>query len=549
MQFALTYASGTYDTRTKLMGRQSAGVGFLRAVLAARPERIWCHAQTRSDAEMFGSEIIKLTSSPPEVLFAAWDQPAKLAGVGVLYRPDPQIGDTAWQRQSSGQARSFSLCGVTHTLSSSAAMTTVVDMLRAPLYPWDAIICTSTVARDVFRHILEIEIDHLKCRFGASRFTLPQLPLIPLGVHTSDFDFNKNTRSAARTKLGVDDRDIAVLFAGRLSFHGKAHPMPMLLGLEAAARRTGRKLCLLMFGQFPSARVQQVIEAEVARFAPSVRFIFLDGALPDNWTHAWSAADLFTSLADNIQETFGLTPVEAMAAGLPVVVSDWNGYKDTVRQGIDGFRVKTLLPPVGAGLGLIERFDMRIDDYDKYIGKVSQLTVIDVEDATEAYVRLIESHELRSRMGAAGRQRAREVFDWTSVFRRYVALWDDLAERRRSDPRMPGEEVRARRADRPDPFGLFATFPTTTISGRTRIRLVPGLSLLDAFSRRGLGSVAFAAETLPSNDVINALISHLGGGDSRALVDLAPLIPQATSGALVRAVAWLAKMNIVAVEP
>ena len=30
-----------------------------------------------------------------------------------------------------------------------------------------------------------------------------------------------------------------------------------------------------------------------------------------------------------------------MAAGVPLVVSDWNGYRDLVRNGIDGFRVPT----------------------------------------------------------------------------------------------------------------------------------------------------------------------------------------------------------------
>ncbi|HRE90473.1 MAG TPA: glycosyltransferase, partial [Myxococcota bacterium] len=61
-----------------------------------------------------------------------------------------------------------------------------------------------------------------------------------------------------------------------------------------------------------------------------------------------AAADVFVSLADNVQETFGLSVIEAMAAGLPVVVSDWDGYKDTVRDGEDGFRVTTTMPPVGA---------------------------------------------------------------------------------------------------------------------------------------------------------------------------------------------------------
>ena len=47
------------------------------------------------------------------------------------------------------------------------------------------------------------------------------------------------------------------------------------------------------------------------------------------------------SLVDNPQETFGLAVAEAMAAGVPLVVSDWNGYRDLVRDGIDGFRVPT----------------------------------------------------------------------------------------------------------------------------------------------------------------------------------------------------------------
>ena len=51
------------------------------------------------------------------------------------------------------------------------------------------------------------------------------------------------------------------------------------------------------------------------------------------------------SLSDNMQETFGLTPIEAMAAGLPSVVSDWDGYRDTVQHREHGFRIPTLAPP------------------------------------------------------------------------------------------------------------------------------------------------------------------------------------------------------------
>jgi hypothetical protein len=63
----------------------------------------------------------------------------------------------------------------------------------------------------------------------------------------------------------------------------------------------------------------------------------------------WSAADIFTHLVDNIQETFGQAPVEAMAAGLPVVVTDWVGFRDTVRHGVDGMLVRTTMASPGEG--------------------------------------------------------------------------------------------------------------------------------------------------------------------------------------------------------
>jgi starch synthase len=46
--------------------------------------------------------------------------------------------------------------------------------------------------------------------------------------------------------------------------------------------------------------------------------------------------------------SFRYQALEAMAADLPAVVANWDGYKDAVRDGIDGFRIPTL---IGAGLG------------------------------------------------------------------------------------------------------------------------------------------------------------------------------------------------------
>ncbi len=124
---------------------------------------------------------------------------------------------------------------------------------------------------------------------------------------------------------------------------------------------------------------------------------------------------------------------------------------------------------------------------------------MDVDAAAEAYRRLIVSPELRRTMGEAGRRRAAEIYDWPVIFRRYMALWEDLAERRRSDPRVPGEESRARRPDRPDPFDLFRTFPTAAIGPDTRIRLAATATAEEAVARKRLKSVGYAAPVLPGD--------------------------------------------------
>ena len=544
MQFALTSAPAVFDTRTLMMGRQSAGIGFLRAALAARPERLWCFAASREHAQAFADDVYRLTPNRPELRYVAWTEPARLAEAGLLYRADPGIAADAWGRRRHAHPRSYSICGVTHSLSTLNSMSAVASLVTAPLYPWDAVICTSTAARDLYRALLEEQREHFEARFGATRFPLPQLPMIPLGVHAADFQFTPEARAEARRAMGLEAEDVAVLFAGRLSFHGKAHPMPMLLALEEVARGSGKRIHLVLFGRFPTEAVEKGYLAEAARFAPSVRVLHLDGTSDQNRERAWAGADIFTSLSDNIQETFGLTPVEGMAASLPVVVSDWDGYKDTVRSGIDGFRIRTSQPPPGCGADLIDRYDLNIDHYDAFIGGVAQFTAVDVTLAAAAFGRLVGSPELRARMGEAGRRRVAELFDWSVVFRRYVSLWDELAERRRSDPRCPDEGSRATRPDRPDPFSLFRSFPTKPLAPSTRLCLRPGASRAEAVERLKLLSISYAQAVLPRAELVGAVYDALASGEVLAVEQAAARVGLPLDSATYRTVAWMAKMGL-----
>ena len=141
----------------------------------------------------------------------------------------------------------------------------------------------------------------------------------------------------------MDENDVLVLWLGRLSYFEKAYPQGMLIALQKAFLLCGRRLHFVMAGWFPGGDVDQRRYEESARsYAPDVPVHFLDGKNPEVVRCCWSAADVFLSLVDNPQETFGLAPVEAMAAGIPVVVSDWDGYRYTVSDGVEGFRIPTL---------------------------------------------------------------------------------------------------------------------------------------------------------------------------------------------------------------
>jgi phosphatidyl-myo-inositol alpha-mannosyltransferase len=82
--------------------------------------------------------------------------------------------------------------------------------------------------------------------------------------------------------------------------------------------------------------------AAVGRLEMAVRgrVVMLGRLDHDRLPGYYRAADVFVSPAVG-QESFGLVLVEAMAAGCPVVATDIPGYREVVRDGIDG----VLVPP------------------------------------------------------------------------------------------------------------------------------------------------------------------------------------------------------------
>lgn len=538
------HPEGYTTSGPKLMGRNAAGESFLRGFLSySQANEFWAQVQLQEHGEHFKAEVRKNGRSEP-VKLVGINAPGGLSQVGMLYYPGPGIGELASHRSSFGHG-AYSLCGITHTTSSASSMDALVDLMVAPVQPWDAVICTSTAVKDNVDKLLQAQADYLQQRLGVTRLVLPQLPIIPLGIHCEDFVYSDAQRSEARKALDVDADTLVVLYMGRLSFHAKAHPLAMYLALEQAAQATGKSVVLVECGWHANDFIAESYKEAAELACPSVRVVTLDGRLPESRQTAWAGADVFCSLADNIQETFGIVPIEAMAAGLPVVVSDWDGYKDTVRDGVDGFRVPTLMPNAGYGQDLAFRHAMELDSYDMYCGHTSSLIAVDVEASATAFSRLFESAELRKKMGDAGRQRATDTFAWKHIIARYETVWSELNELRLEH----GPKAKALPhpcPERMDPFHSFSAYPTLSLDQDSRLLLAvenKEEALRRVASYRELKMVNFAEHVLPTEQEVKAVIEALDpeGTNARQLVDS---IPEARQVIVMRALCWLVKIGV-----
>lgn len=434
---AVFYRPDDYDpTISRIYGRVSANTGLLKGLIQyGRRSSLAFYVEAETHfAELQRRFSSYLQSSTKIINPIFHGDIISLNQAGVYVMTDPSLSPAAWARGVISPD-AYSVCGLTHSFSSLSVIEEIEKIIIAPLQPWDAMVCSSAAVKKAVQAIFEQWYAYLKKYRNLDYQSPLQLPVVPLGIHVnevSDIEQKPAMRKKMREKWGIKENDFVVLFYGRLSYYEKSHPVPMYLALEALANRIKKEdtIYCLQVGWFPKEEDFASYKESIKQFSPSIKPLFL--LHPDSTTKLtmWSISDVFISLVDNIQESFGLTPLEAMANELPVVVSDWSGYQETVRHGIDGFRIPSILPPFGCGKDLGLGYLANAINYHTYCGLSAQHTAIDIRRCTEALWQLYSSAELRYRMGASGRQHVINQFDWKQIIKQHDALWDVLTERR-----------------------------------------------------------------------------------------------------------------------
>jgi glycosyltransferase involved in cell wall biosynthesis len=174
---------------------------------------------------------------------------------------------------------------------------------------------------------------------------------------------------------------LTIVSVGRLTTQ-KRYPD----ALEAVARlvREGADLRYRIIG---GGKAQQDLayRAEALGLGPRVEMM---GARPHSEVHdALRDADVYLHTSEN--ESFGVAVAEAMAVGLPVVVTDSGGVTDFVEHGRSG-----LVVPVG-----------------------------DIAAITDALGTLATDGDLRRDFGAHGRRHVAEHLSWDGHMARMDAIW------------------------------------------------------------------------------------------------------------------------------
>ena len=134
-----------------------------------------------------------------------------------------------------------------------------------------------------------------------------KITVIPNGVDTDELGFDAAARDQARAQFGISPETYVIGALGRLDPNKRVD-----LTMEAAGPMLGERCKILVIGR---GQDQARLEAAARRLGVTEHVIFA-GYQADT-TAMLAAFDLY--VAASVQETFGLSVLEALASGLPVL--------------------------------------------------------------------------------------------------------------------------------------------------------------------------------------------------------------------------------------
>jgi len=209
--------------------------------------------------------------------------------------------------------------------------------------------------------------------------------IVPLGVDLKQFSPDSDQKSNINNNHIVDEDTFRIIYAGQIIPRKGIHYL-----IKAFNALAIQKSELLLVGRIDKTMEPIINEATAQN--PRIRTV---GDIPKLSLHRYycsSSVFVLPTLADS----WGMVVLEAMACGLPVIVTENTGSQEAVRNGVDGFIV-----PIRS-----------------------------VEALQEKLLLLYQQPGLRRVMGQAGRERVKD-FTWERYGQRLLDVYRTIQTRER----------------------------------------------------------------------------------------------------------------------
>jgi len=246
---------------------------------------------------------------------------------------------------------------------------------------------TSPTERITIEQLVASEADYLIAQCPSEKLELTEdygvdpakVVIIPSAVNIERF--RPIGKEAARTLIGLDWRGPVIGYVGRIIPRKDVRNIVLALHKVITNRPDLNPLLMLVGGETrepdPKATPEiRVLQSMILELGLQDRVIFIGKRQPDELYAYYSAADLIVTTP--WYEPFGLTPLEAMACGRPVIGSNVGGIAFTVSDGETGY----LVPPKSP------------------------------ETLAARIIELLDKDDLRERMGSNARHRVVKLFTW-----------------------------------------------------------------------------------------------------------------------------------------
>jgi len=162
----------------------------------------------------------------------------------------------------------------------------------------------------------------------SEKLTKTPLEIIPYGIDYEKFASETKKKSTKR-KLGIDDKDLIVLTVARLISRKSFDTS--LRAIKKVKKSIGN-LKYVIVGDGPER--EKILKTVKELGLEGI--VILTSRVPDEeLPNYYAISDVF--LMTSLHEAFGIVLLEAMASGMPVVVSDIGGMQDIVSNGRNGY--------------------------------------------------------------------------------------------------------------------------------------------------------------------------------------------------------------------